>query len=259
MPLLPPRHLQLIDAVEDGAGPLDTGLSHAIALAVGAGEIGETLRIHHTSDVVAFGRRDVLAPGYQHAVVAARSMGFAAVERLAGGRAAVFTTGTLGFSWAIPAVDPRAGVQDRFARVADVMVGAFRNLGIDARVGEVDGEYCPGAYSVNVGGTIKVMGVGQRLVRGAAHVGGVVVVAGSTRIRDVLVPVYEALDVDWRPATVGALEDALPGLTLDQVREAVIAAVAAVASIEPGELPLEVVEMGRRLSATHQTTVPVVS
>ena len=37
------------------------------------------------------------------------------------------------------------------------------------------------------------MGVGQRLVRGAAHVGGVVVVDQGDRIRDVLLPVYDAL------------------------------------------------------------------
>ena len=53
---------------------------------------------------------------------------------------------------------------------------ALCSLGVDARIGEVAGEYCPGKYSVNARGATKIMGVGQRLARHAAHVGGVIVV-----------------------------------------------------------------------------------
>ena len=61
------------------------------------------------------------------------------------------------------------------------------------------------------------MGVGQRLVRGAAHIGGVVVVDHGDRIRDVLVPVYRALGLDWDPRTAGSLADRSPGITNDLV------------------------------------------
>ena len=47
------------------------------------------------------------------------------------------------------------------------------------------------------------MGVGQRIVKGAAHVGGVIVLGASARIRDVLVPVYERMGFAWDPATRG--------------------------------------------------------
>jgi lipoate-protein ligase A len=50
------------------------------------------------------------------------------------------------------------------------------------------------------------MGVGQRVIGGAAHVGGVIVVNDAAAIRNVLVPVYEALGVSWEPATVGSVE-----------------------------------------------------
>ena len=63
------------------------------------------------------------------------------------------------------------------------MEDSFRRLGVDARVGEIPGEYCPGAYSVNARGVKKLMGVGQRLVPSAAHVGGVVVVNGANRVQ----------------------------------------------------------------------------
>jgi octanoyl-[GcvH]:protein N-octanoyltransferase len=258
MPFLPPRRINLIEASTDGAGPFDTGLSHAVALAVGTGEIGESLRLHSTSEVVAFGRQDALAAGYGRAVAAARSLGFEAVERLAGGRAAVFHTGTLAFSWAMPAVDPRAGVHERFERLAGIMVDALTSLGADARIGEVPGEYCPGAFSVNLGGRIKVMGVGQRLVKGAAHIGGVVVVSDTDRLREVLIPVYEALELDWNPETAGSLEDELPAISIEAVRRAILDQVSMHAEVTREPLPLEVTEMGRRLSMTHRANVTAV-
>ena len=60
------------------------------------------------------------------------------------------------------------------------------------------------------------MGVGQRIIGGAAHVGGVIVVSGSDRVRQVLVPVYRALGLEWNPDTVGSLEDEIPGMTWER-------------------------------------------
>jgi lipoate-protein ligase A len=97
----------------------------------------------------------------------------------------------------------------RFDEIAGAVAAALRGLGVDARVGAVSGEYCPGDHSVNARGETKLMGVGQRIVRGAAHVGGVIVLGGSARIRAVLAPVYAELGFAWDPATVGSLEDEL--------------------------------------------------
>ena len=92
-------------------------------------------------------------------------------------------------------------------------MAALARLGVDARVGEVPGEYCPGAFSVNARGRTKLAGVGQRLISGAAHLGGVVVVRDSAGVRDVLIPVYEALGLEWDPETTGSVEDEVPGVT----------------------------------------------
>jgi octanoyl-[GcvH]:protein N-octanoyltransferase len=108
--------------------------------------------------------------------------------------------------------------------MADVITGALRGLGVDARVGEVPGEYCPGAYSVNARGAAKLAGIGQRMIRGGAHLGGVVVASGGREIADVLRPVYRALELDWDPATSGSVTDELGReVTPDEVEEAVIA------------------------------------
>ena len=202
---------------------LDTAVSRALLRRVASGEEPETLRVYMPADVVAFGPQDTRAAGYGEATAAARARGFEAIERLAGGRAAVFHGETIAFSWTMADTVPREDVMARFDEAADIMMRALRGLGIDARVGEVPGEYCPGQHSVNARGERKLMGVGQRLIRGAAHVGGVVVVSGGERIRDVLVPVYEALEVDWLPETVGSVEEELGGAEYEGVAQAILA------------------------------------
>jgi lipoate-protein ligase A len=226
-------------------------VSHAVLEAVARGEIGAVLRLYVPGAVVAFGRSDRVHPGYPQAVRAALANGFGAVERLAGGKAAVFHEHTISFALATPQADAKTGIEDRFSEMAGIMVEAFDSLGIDARIGEVPGEYCPGRWSVNVGGKVKVMGVGQRLVRGAAHVGGVVVVDDGERIRDVLIPVYRALEIDWDPRTTGALADRAPGLDNAKVIRAIVTAVSRRYEVVPETLPAAVMEEAERLLPEH--------
>jgi octanoyl-[GcvH]:protein N-octanoyltransferase len=230
---------------------LDVAVSHSTLSAVARGEIPGVFRLNVPGPVVAFGRADRVQPGYAQAVRAAAAHGFAAVERLAGGRAAVFHESTLSFSWAVPEDEPRAGITGRFRLIAETMASAFDSLGIDARIGQLPGEYCPGAWSVNVAGKVKVMGVGQRLVRGAAHVGGVVVVDDGERIRDVLIPVYRALGLDWDPRTSGALADRSPGLDNAKVIAAIVTALRERFDLVRGELPDTVLVEARSLLADH--------
>lgn len=223
--IVPIRKLNSVHSLtlirETRAGALDVAISHSILYAVSQGQLGPTLRLHGPGPVLAFGRADRVTPGYPAAVRAAEAHGFVAVERLAGGRAAVFHEKTLAFSLATPETEAKSGIQERFEMISQLMAAAFETLGVDARIGELPGEYCPGRWSVNVAGKVKVMGVGQRLVRGAAHLGGVVVVDEGHRIRDVLIPVYRALGLDWDPRTAGSLADRSPGLTMPLVTEAI--------------------------------------
>jgi len=230
---------------------LDTAVSRATLDLVSEGRHPETLRLHRPAPIVAFGPRDLVEPGAPAAVAAARAQGFAAVERLAGGRAAVFHPGTVAFSWAIPDPSPRERIRARFELLAGIVAEALRSLGVDARIGEVPGEYCPGEHSVNARGERKLLGVGQRVVSGAAHVGGVVVVDGADRVRDVLIPVYEALELPWDPATVGSVEDEVPGTGWDAVGEAILEAFAVRFDLEEGTLPATVLARARDLVPRH--------
>jgi hypothetical protein len=80
------------------------------------------------------------------------------------------------------------------------------------------------------------MGVGQRVVRGAAHLGGVVVVSGRGRVRDVLGPVYAALDLELDPDSVGSVASEAPGADADAVAAALLAELRERAELEPAAL-----------------------
>ena len=243
----PDRLLVLRDSFPSPAG-MDTAVSSVLLRRVSDGLLPEAVRLHRPGDIVAFGPKDRHEPGFDAAVAASRAHGFDVVERLAGGRAAVFHGGTIAFSWIVPDPVPRLRIRERFVWLSSRVAGALRSLGVDARVGEVPGEYCPGEFSVNARGAVKVMGVGQRLVLRAAHVGGVVVVDGASRVREVLIPVYEALGLAWDPATVGAVADEVPGLTWEEVASALEAAFADGRRTELAAVPDEVLDEARELA-----------
>jgi lipoate-protein ligase A len=243
--------MQVLRRSWPGRAAFDTAVSAALLRRVAAGEVPETFRIFVPDRIVAFGRQDRVRPGYPEAVAAADDAGFAPVERLAGGRAAVFHEDTLSFSWALPDPAPQASIHARFAEVAGLIAEALRSLGVDARVGEVPGEYCPGEYSVNAGGARKLMGVGQRLIRGAAHIGGVIVVGGADLVNLPLVPAYRHLGYPWDPATTGAISDEVPGLTTDDVAGAVLGVLARNRSLEEGEVDAGTLDLAERLAPQH--------
>ncbi len=243
--------IHLVDGIAAGDPVLDTAVSHALLRRVAKRGDGEALRLYAPEDAVLFSLLDARRPGFGRAVEIARSKGFGAVLRLAGGHAAVFTTRTLAFSWARPAEDARRTTRQRFDEMVAITLEALGDLGVDARAGEVPGEYCPGEHSVNAGGRTKLMGVGQRVIRGGAHVGGVVVVDDTERIRDVLVPVYEALELEWAPHTVGSVADEVGLVTFDEVRRAFVDAFARRRQVGKGEVDRALIEEAESYRRFH--------
>ncbi len=243
--------LRLIKASFPERPAYGTSVSEAILTRVAAGEIGATFRLHRPARELAFSKQDRAAPGFARAVAAAREAGFEPVVRLAGGRAAAFHEGTLAFAWATPAERPVAETHQRFELLAGIVAEALRRLGVDARVGEVPGEYCPGAWSVNARGRTKLAGIGQRLISGGAHAGGVLVVEGSGLLRQALVPVYEALDLAWDPETVGSVADELPTTTLDDAEAAIIAGLESHFELADAELDRATLQLAGQLEAGH--------
>ncbi|MEA2023995.1 MAG: lipoate--protein ligase family protein [Actinomycetota bacterium] len=248
---MPERTIAVIRQGYDDSAGFDTGVSHALLRRVSEGSLAETFRISTPGRVVAFAKQDRIAPGFGRATELARHHRFESVIRLPGGRAAVFHERTISFSWTVPHPDPVRGIRRRFTQTAAVLTTALASIGIETAVGEIPGEYCPGEFSLNHAGTIKLAGIGQRLIRGAAHVGGVLVVGNAREIREVLVPVYDALSLEWDPSTVGALDDLAPGVDNDAVTDAIVGALATTATTMTATLDDETLELARALAPMH--------
>ncbi|WP_135829465.1 lipoate--protein ligase family protein [Halorussus halobius] len=172
-----------------------------------AAEDGEpAVRAWRPHRQLAFGRRDARADDYDVAVKAADACGFEPIERSVGGRAVAYTGNTVAFAKVVPLDDMRVGMDERYEDVTTAVQRACWRLGVPARRGEPEASFCPGDYSLRDDG--KLVGVAQRVRKGAALVSGVVVVRDSEAIADVLDPVYAALDQPFDPASVGSIADA---------------------------------------------------
>lgn len=248
---MPTRTIRLLSTSFPDDPGFDTGLSHALLMRASAGDSPETVRLYVPGRTLAFGKRDVTSPGFGRAVAAARDAGFTPVVRLAGGRAAVFHEQTLAFSWIVPTVDPPGGIRSRFEWITGQLVSAFTRLGVVSDVGEIPGEYCPGEYSIHHAGRFKIVGVGQRLVKGAAHVGGVIVVRCGDLVRSALLPVYEELGLAWDPRTAGSLSDIRPDVTIESVRDALVAELAGRATVISGDPGAATLDLARQMAADH--------
>ena len=194
---------------------------------VKAGETPALLRMYRPEPTVAFGQRDAKLPGFPAAADAATARGFVPAVRRAGGRAAAYHQGCLVVDHIQPQADAMIDAKPRFKFFGDLFTGALRSLGVDAAVGEIPGEYCPGEFSVHGNGDgvrLKLVGTAQRVVSGAWLFSSVVVVSNSAPIRRVLTDCYSALGLDWDPATAGGAADLVPGLTVDDVEDAILTA-----------------------------------
>jgi octanoyl-[GcvH]:protein N-octanoyltransferase len=244
-----------VDVLEGSAGEdpaLDVALPHALLGLVAEGRHRPVLRSYRPRPTVAFGRRDSFLTGFARAAAAARRHGFAPVIRGAGGRAAAYDEDCLVFDEVIPARESIAGIRERFADEARRQAEALRRLGVDARVGEVPGEYCPGEFSVNARGRVKLIGAAQRIVPGAWLLSSVVVVESAGSIRDVLVDVYTALGLGWDPETTGAVADEAPGVGIEGVRRALLAAYEARYRLSPASLTAHDLARAGQLLGRHR-------
>jgi octanoyl-[GcvH]:protein N-octanoyltransferase len=238
-----------------GRSALDVALAVALLERVSRGEAPSTLRLYRPGPTVAFGRLDAIRPGFAAAVRAARAHGFEPVLRGPGGHAAAYHRASVVVDLVMADGNPITGVQDRFAGMAALLAEALRALGVDARVGAVPGEYCPGAYSVNEGGRAKLVGTAQRIVRGAWLFAGSVVVREPEPVRDVLGDVYAALGLDFDPATAAAISDTVAGATPDAVADALVHAFAERFSLREAPLEPAALEIARAREERHAVAV----
>jgi lipoate-protein ligase A len=132
--------------------------------------------------------------------------------RNSGGGAVAANRGSLSFSLTFPVEDLRHGLYERYGEGLDLTASALRRVGVDAERGEVEGEFCPGAYSVRSGGPsgVKHAGLAQRVTRRAARLEALILVWDTAEIRSVLEHFYGLLGIPFRPESVGDMPGDVP-------------------------------------------------
>jgi len=193
---------QSLTRPEDGFG-----LQQAVLEETVAGSRGPTALLWTSSRYVGATRPETRLPGFGEAVRLAEAGGFPVLARNSGGGAVAANEGSLSFSLTFPVEDMRHGLYERYTEGVDLVVAALSRLGVEAEAGEVEGEFCPGAYSVRSGGHsgVKIAGLAQRVVRRAARVEALVLITNTAEVRRVLEVFYGALGLPFRPESVADL------------------------------------------------------
>ncbi len=212
--------------VQDLARPEDGfGLQQAVLEEVAAGARDHTTLLWTSSPYIGVTYPETRLPGFGTAARLAEEAGFPILVRNSGGGAVAANEGSISFSLTWPVKDLRRGLYERYTEGAELIVAALGKLGVAAEAGEVEGEFCPGAYSVRTGGYsgTKIAGLAQRVTRQAARLEALVLVTNTAELRGILERFYGALGLPFRPESVADLPEVdVPGTIealADVVRE----------------------------------------
>lgn len=189
-------------------GPGDgLGLQQAVLEEVASGERGPAALMWSSPPYVGATRPETRLPAFAEAARSVEAMGFPVLVRNSGGGAVAANRGSLSFSLTFPVKDLRHGLYERYAEGVALVVAALGRIGVEAEGGEVEGEFCPGAYSVRSGGPrgIKHAGLAQRVTKRAARLEALVLVTDTRPVREVLQVFYGTLGRPFRPEGVADL------------------------------------------------------
>jgi lipoate-protein ligase A len=188
-----------------GTAVADLAVSQGLLDQVAAGESDRAIRIWAPVRALALSRLDELRPGAEAARSAAEAAGFTPVRRVSGGHAVVLGPGSLCVGFAEPA-PTFEGTTERYERLTAALLHAFEAVGVDAERGELDGEWCPGSWSIRADG-VKLAGLAQRAIKGAAWADAVVALAPDVASRELLGEVYAELGLPLDRTTLGSVSE----------------------------------------------------
>ena len=230
----------------------------AVLLRAGHADWSQLVHVYTAhGPTVAFSSRDLRSPGITRATAIARDAGFEPAVRAPGGRMVAYDSGAVVIDHLTRSSDLRQAGSTTFAGHAESHVRVLRALGdVDARVGEVEGEYCPGEFSVNIGGQAKVIGSAQRITGTGALFSTVVQVVVPDAVRRVIVDVSAALGYELRESSIAGLADFAPSLTTASVAEALAADYRHRLSPTDADLPQPVVAHAAEAARTPPLDAP---
>jgi octanoyl-[GcvH]:protein N-octanoyltransferase len=183
------------------------GLQQAVLEEVASGERGPVALMWSSSPYVGATRPETRLEGFAGAARSVEDVGFPVLVRNSGGGAVAANGGSLSFSLTVPVEDLRHGLYERYAEGVELVAAALRRVDVGAEGGEVEGEFCPGAYSVRSGGArgVKHAGLAQRVTKRAARLEALVLVTDTEPVREALARFYGGLGLPFRPSCVADL------------------------------------------------------
>jgi octanoyl-[GcvH]:protein N-octanoyltransferase len=199
------------------------GLQQAVLEEVATGSRGPTTLLWTSSRYIGATHLETRLTNFGVALRLAEQNGFPVLVRNSGGGAVAANEGSISFSLTFRVEDLRHGLYKRYAEGAELIVSALKSLGVAAEAGEVEGEFCPGAYSVRVGGPlgIKIAGLAQRVTRRAARLEALVLVTRTAELKGVLELFYGALGIPFRPESIADLPETDVPKIIEALTEAV--------------------------------------
>lgn len=183
------------------------------------------LRFRRPRPTAAFSPQDTTHPDYLSIKHQARANGFEPIERGTGGRLTMFDEHSLAVTIISAQAEPHQHTMKRYEIFAGAIAAALVNFGIDARVGELLNEYCPGKFSINAEGRIKLVGIAQRMNRRCIQMGAIIAVERSDRACEAIADAYQAMGLAFDSATYGAISELQPNVAYDDVRDTLRASI----------------------------------
>lgn len=186
------------------------GLQQAVLEEVAEGARDAAALLWTSSHYIGVTHLETRLANFDAAARLAEGAGFPVMVRNSGGGAVAANEGSVSFSLTFPVEDLRRGLYQRYDEGAALILAALRKLGVTAEAGEVEGEFCPGAYSIRSGGYFgtKVAGLAQRVTRRAARMEALILVTQTAELKVVLEGFYDALGLPFRPESVADLPGA---------------------------------------------------
>lgn len=194
---------EYLENPEDGFG-----LQQAVLEEVSAEERGPTALSWTSSRYVAPTSRERRLPGFDRAVEIAERNGFPVLVRNSGGGAVAANEGSISFSLTFPIEDLRHGLYERYTEGVELISAALQRVSVPAEPGEVEGEFCPGAYSIRSGGEggVKHAGLAQRVKKRAARLEALILVSNTADLVPILRDFHDALGLPFRPESVADVD-----------------------------------------------------
>jgi octanoyl-[GcvH]:protein N-octanoyltransferase len=188
------------------------------------------LRFRRPKPTAAFSPQDTTHPDYERIKEQARANGFEPIERGTGGRLTMFDERALAITLLAPHPEPHLHTMKRYEIFSNIVADALKALGIDARVGELPNEYCPGKYSINAEGRVKLVGIAQRMNRRCVQMGAIISVERSDKACAAIAEAYSAMGLSFDTQSYGAICDLKPTLSYNEVIAQFIKSVSAAVS-----------------------------